>query len=675
MRSAIEHSAAMSPAAIGPLPPARGPRVRLVVAEKPSVARDLATFLGLRERCGPAYVGDTLWVVPCIGHMAELAPPEHYTGRWRAWRMDALPMLPSDFSLVVARRNEAHWHVLKAWLRHKRVTGLVNACDAGREGELIFRFVYELAGCTQPCERLWLQALTAPAVQRAFAKLQPAAHFDGLAAAARCRAEADWLVGLNGTRALTLHGRRKDAANAPLCSVGRVQTPTLAMLVAREQAIEEFRAEPYWEVSAHVAQAPDVVFRAVAPAAERFAARTPDAPAAGPATPTAWAAHRFAAEATARRVADAITLGDAKVSAFSAKEEEIAPPACYDLTALQREANTRFGMRAADTLAAAQTLYESDKAITYPRTDSRYLPSTLGPNVSTLVTRLSQGPEGALARRVQATLNRHAVGRLLNDDAVSDHHAIVPTGQAPRSGPQSAPGRIYQLVLRRFLAALSPPAKAGVSQLCILAQGIELIARGRSLIVAGWQAIDPPPRRADDAPALPALREKMFVSVRDAKLHRLQTRPPPRLSEATLLLAMERAGRGKKAAVVAEGMRAGGLGTPATRAAIIETLKQRGYIRNEGRSLMPTAAGRALCAALPSEDLKSAALTSAWEARLAKVAQGTETREAFMRDIDRFVRTFVADIARATPPPTRITPDAGPSPRAPRPPPAPPTLQ
>lgn len=675
------------------LPPKQGGKVRLIVAEKPSVARDLARLLGIRDRIGIGYVGGDTWITWCIGHMAELAPPEHYRAEWRSWHLRSLPMLPKPFALSPASRNEMHWRALKPWLLHRRVSLLVNACDAGREGELIFRFVTELAGCRTPSKRLWLHALTDQALKRGLANMQPSAAFDPLADAARCRAEADWLVGLNATRALTLVSR-KSVRDTPLCSVGRVQTPTLAMLVQREEAIEAFVQEAFFEVDAEVSpgapptetstsakrvaavagpadaapgrttntvdtEAPAWRTRAVAAEAQRFTpqgTKTTGEPRTaasgrGGQPPVFLSVHRFAKQAAAQAVAKELLATPGRVHRHEERQEQQLPPLLYDLTSLQREANVRFGLRATATLAAAQALYEQDKALTYPRTDSNYLPTDLQPSLQPLLARLVRGP---WQRLVQPVLNppwaAHTLKRIINDAEVSDHHAIIPTGKAPALVPGSDKARVYELVLRRFLAAFYPPATLSQTTLTVQVGPHTLIGRGRVCLQPGWQAVEPPLRPVGAPAEVPNLRTGDACYVRHARVRDSRTQPPPRLSEATLLQAMERAGEAQRdapdATTLGLNLKQAGLGTPATRAAVIETLKKRAYISEDGRQLRPTAAGRALLAALPSAALKSAKMTSMWERKLSLIAQKKMTRAAFMAEIQTEVQQLLQSIVQ-----------------------------
>jgi DNA topoisomerase-3 len=414
--------------------------VELVIAEKPSVARDLARVLGVRARDDHALVGADRVITWCIGHLVELDEPAAYDPAWSAWRLDALPMLPPAFQLRPARHAVAQLRAVAALIRDRRFTTIVNACDAGREGELIFRYVYQFARGRTPVRRLWISSLTDDAIRRGFAALRPAAELDALGDAARSRSEADWLVGMNATRAVTVKNR--GAGHTALYSIGRVQTPTLAMLVARDQAIRAFVPRDYWEVKATLTAA----------GGETFAA--------------SWrlgAASRLArAELADAIVARDAVHGAAVVERVHARTVREPPPLLFDLTALQRTANKRYGLTASRTLELAQALYERHKVLTYPRTDSRHLTTAVAAELPALFSALAAQPAyAAFAAPLVATPPRP--GRRVVDDAkVHDHHAIIPTGAAPVRLDRDEQ-RIFDLVVRRFLGAFYPDAEHAIT--------------------------------------------------------------------------------------------------------------------------------------------------------------------------------------------------------------------
>jgi DNA topoisomerase-3 len=614
--------------------------VKLVVAEKPSVARDLARALGARDK-GDGSIRGNGWVVTwCIGHLVELDEPSAYDTKWKRWSFDTLPMIPDAFRLRPAPRTLKQWRVVRDLLRGD-FAFVVNACDAGREGELIFRYVYERARSRLPIQRLWISSLTSDAIADGFRRLRPGRDFEALAAAARARSEADWIVGLNATRAMTLTAGR----DAGVHSIGRVQTPTLALIVEREQAISRFVPEDFWEVEADVG----------------FVAR--------------WTSQSGATRLAKAALADALVarvVGPLTVLRVEERKTQEPAPQLFDLTTLQRTANQRYGFSADRTLRAAQTLYERHKMITYPRTSSRYLGSDQKAGLPGLVATFEGDPAYGTHAKHLARAGLRITRRVVDDAKVSDHHAIVPVSgrkDANKLGADEA--KIYDLVVRRFLAALSAAAELK-STYVLLGTGPcdkpkswsdailpalpappdAFVARGRVVVSPGWHAIEPPKRKDQ---LLPPVREGDRL---DAKLATKQgrTKPPPRHTDATLLAAMETAGKDVEDEALREAMKACGLGTPATRASIIETLLKREYVRRDKKALVPTTKGVALIDGLPNDTLKSAELTGAWEARLSQIAAGREQAARFSQDVETFARRVVGDLAKveATPTPRRV---------------------
>ena len=627
--------------------------IRLFVAEKPSVARDLAAVLGATRRSDACIDGDGVRVTWCIGHLVEVAPPEDHDPKWKRWDPALLPMLPQTLVLQPAKKTAAHLKALTRLLRDPHVGEVINACDAGREGELIFRYVYDYAGCTRPVRRFWVSSLTPQAIRAGLANLRPGTHYDPLGAAARCRAEADWLVGMNGTRGLT-------ALADGLLSVGRVQTPTLAMVVDREDAIDAFVSEPYWEVHADLAAAAGrFTARWIGPASAAPDAPPPDAPPPdAPPGPDGRRPEdprgRLPTAAAATALAAKLRGADARITLADRDRQTVLPPLLHHLTSLQREANRRHRFTAARTLRAAQTLYEQHKLITYPRTDSRHLTHDVAATLPAVVAALTTGPWAQDARRILAGPPPPLGKRIVDDTAVTDHHAIIPTAiRADLSALGPDERALYEMIARRLLAALSPPALYARTRLVAEAAGELLEARGRVRLEPGWEAVDPPLRAdkkaaAPDAePELPPVERGDAARVEAARADAKHTRPPPRYTEATLLGAMERAGRDLDDAALRAAMRDTGLGTPATRAAIVETLVRRNYLAREGRLMLPTPAGRALIGALPIATLKSPSLTAEWERRLGLIAAGQADPTVFRRDIRRFVTELVAALAQA----------------------------
>lgn len=635
--------------------------MELVIAEKPSVARDLARVLGVRPSGATSFEGDRYTITWCIGHLVELEEPAAYDPAWKAWRLDLLPMLPAEFRLRAAPHALAQLRAVEKLLRDRQFAAVINACDAGREGELIFRYVYQHARSRLPIRRLWVSSLTDDAIRRGMASLRSGAELAPLAEAARSRSEADWLVGMNATRAITARG--KLAGHDTLWSIGRVQTPTLAMLVERERELRAFVPQPYWEVRAEL---------------PGFTAQWRDG-----------AVSRLAAAPLAEAlVARDTQVGAAVVERVRAKTVREPAPQLFDLTSLQRTANRRFGFSAQRTLELAQALYERHKVLTYPRTDSRHLSRDVAAELATPIGALVDVPEYApFAQQLLAepAMWQRTGRRVVDDSKVSDHHAIIPTGAPVRLGALDRDeARIFDLVARRFLGVFFPDAEFAATEAWLRVGALSpdrplrevthgerdasvtalpgmpdrYLARGRVRTVAGWQdvaGIDP--ARTDDkgddrepTTALPPIVEGQTLPARfvaEAK----KTTPPPRYTEATLLGAMETAGKRIDDDALRAAMKDTGLGTPATRASIIETLLRREYIARERTHLVATPLGESLIAQIPIASLASAELTGQWEARLAAIARGTDTRAAFMADIARYVTEIVGVVRGAAAPP------------------------
>ncbi|MBX2802437.1 MAG: DNA topoisomerase 3 [Myxococcales bacterium] len=649
--------------------------MRVVVAEKPSVARDVARVLGASTRGQGVIHGAGLAVTWCHGHMAELQEPAFYDAAWKSWSLQGLPMLPERMALRLRGEAGDQFGVLESLLRHPELEDVVNACDAGREGELIFRYVYELARCQAPVQRLWISSLTDQAIQQGWAALRPGSDFDRLADAARSRAESDWLVGLNATRALTCLAR--DAGGSGLLSVGRVQTPTLAMIVGRDLDIEAFVPQDFWQVKATfegVQLPPEVELRTWeaiffdptaketdGPKADRQLGKRKEVP----------KAERLDTEEAAQAIAAAVAERVGEVETAERKEVREPPPLLYDLTSLQRRANQRYGLSAQRTLALAQELYEQHKLITYPRTDARYLTPDQVPGIPAILKGLS--PISVYAPMVAGLLANgppQPGSRVIDAAEVGDHHAIIPTGRTPSASLSADAKRIFDLVARRFMAALSLEAIFDVTRLVVavptdgelpegLTAPVRFRARGRVCRQEGWRAIDPPGRSKETE--LPAVNVGDDAAVREVRTPKGQTRPPRPHTDATLLRAMETAGRTLDDSALIRALRGKGLGTPATRASILQTLIDRRYVVRKGRDLRATDRGRALVAAVPVPALLSAELTGEWEGQLAQMADGKgKARPAFMGEVRTYVSEIV-DAMKVAPPPEVDPEEAGPS--------------
>jgi DNA topoisomerase-3 len=611
-----------------------------VVAEKPSVARDVARVLDARSRGEGVLTGNGYVVTWAIGHLVALAAPHEVRPEWKRWAPESLPLIPDRWPLVVLPDTKDQYDVVASVLGDAAIDEVVCATDAGREGELIFRYLYEKTGCHKPVRRLWLSSLTPEAIRQAFARLRPSRDLDPLADAARGRSRADWLIGMNLSRALTLN-------RGETLHVGRVQTPTLAMLAEREGAIRAFVPEDYREVVA--------TFEAEG---GRYRGTWFRPPAPTPET------KRLPADGVAAQAIVARTLGGkAQVESVRAETRRVAPPLLYDLTDLQRHANRLFGMSAKETLAAAQSLYEDKKLLSYPRTDSRHLSTELAATLPAVVEAISGPYPGLLA---EGTGTRALSKRFVDDAKVTDHHAIVPTAVGAEGLALSvAERRVYDLVCRRLLMAWHADHVFAVTTVITsVATPAEATAdryhsSGTAVEVQGWKALEPRSARTsqgqsgdagEDAETLPpGLAAHVSVRVAGAEAVAKRTRPPRRFTDATLLTAMETAGRTLDDRELAEAMKETGLGTPATRAEIIETLIRREYVERQGRELAVSEKGMRLIDVV-HPDVKSPALTGEWEAELARIARGQADLDGFMGRIEAHVRSLVQATLGAAPP-------------------------
>jgi DNA topoisomerase III len=610
--------------------------VIVVLAEKPSVARDLAAVLGANTRRDGFLEGNGHRVTWAIGHLVGLAQPDEINGAWKTWSRESLPMLPQQFPLSVLDSGRAQYRVVERLLRDRETKSVIAATDAGREGELIFRYIYERAGCTKPWQRLWLASMTEPAIRAAFGKLAPGSRYDGLADAARARSQADWLVGLNLSRAYTL-------SSGTLFSVGRVQTPTLAMIVQRDQQIREFVPKPYLEVEATFASdkgeykgtyyvPPPEGLRDAAGRLRAFQPALARLPADGVA---------------AKSIADRARQGRASVAAVDRSLRRTPPPQLYDLTELQRHANQLYGYTAKQTLDAAQALYERYKVLSYPRTDSRHLSADVAATLPSIIRAIAPGYPGSVA---EGSGSRALGKRFVDDSKVGDHHALIPTAERANLPANSAEARLYELVCRRLLMAwhddLVESITRVVTEVSAVRKEVELFATsGTSIESPGWTVLEANPHRKPDANAKPklpgGLQERDAQRVAGVEVHRKRTQPPKPFTEATLLTAMETAGKTLDDKALIEAMRDSGLGTPATRAATIETLLGRNYIVRTAKNLTSTVTGQALVAAVHPL-VKSAQMTGSWELRLRRLERGEERFEPFMAEIASYVRHVVA---------------------------------
>ncbi len=629
----------------------------LLIAEKPSVGKDLARVLpGPFKKQEGFLEGPEDVITWAVGHLVQLAEPDEYDAKYKRWRMEDLPIVPDRFKLVVRdERSRKQMSVVTKQLKREDVDLVINACDAGREGELIFAYLYEKAKANKPVKRLWLSSMTNAAMKEALAALRPPEELESLEQAARSRSEADWIVGMNATRAATIRLRSSfDGA----VSLGRVQTPTLAIVARREEEIKAFKPEPYWLVDARFEVDPERIY------AGRF---------------HAGAKPRIATEAEAEQIVASCKNKTATITKLETKEQREKAPMLYDLTTLQREANTRYGFSAKRTLAAAQRCYEEHKALTYPRTSSRYLTKDMVPEIKPTAELVGAHREYTKAAQYVAALDVLPLGRVVNDAKVSDHHAIIPTRSEhdlERMGSDDR--RIYDMVARRFLAIFHPeavfentrvettvPDEEGTGK-----GGHVFRTRGKVLLVPGWRGVydeGATPQLAaakagaagtgkagsgggeeadegTDQQQLPKLEQGEAARVLEVESARKETKPPRRYSDASLLGAMETAGKLVDDDELREAMKDSGIGTPATRAAIIERLIAVGYLERDGRSLIATEKGLNVIRLLNEHPLTSPGLTGDWENRLGKIERGEDSREKFMADIAGFAKETIGEL-------------------------------
>lgn len=596
----------------------------LVLTEKPSVAKDIARVLGCKRSGNGCIVGDKYIVTWALGHLVTLADPEAYDDKYKSWRMEDLPMLPGRMKLVVIGQTSKQFKAVSSLLSSAEVSDIVIATDAGREGELVARWIIQKANCRKPMRRLWISSQTDKAIKEGFASLKPSSQYDNLYRSAQCRAEADWLVGLNVTRALTCKH------NAQL-SAGRVQTPTLAMIVRREEDILRFRPKDYFTVKADFGE---------------YTALYKDGKGQA----------RFADAAAAKEVADSVRGKRGVLSEVKKVYRFKAPPAAYDLTELQRDANKKYGYSAKQTLSLMQSLYETHKLLTYPRTDSRYITKDVA---ATLPERLRAIAIGPYKDAASAVLHSKPIQTkyIVNDAKVTDHHAIIPTEQYVDLNKLSREERhIYDLVVRRFIAVLSAPFEYDEVQVKITVGRYNFYTKGQSIKSAGWRAVYDSTLADDDddaepdlaAQRLPALSQGAAAAVKEVRVCAGKTSPPARYTEATLLTAMENPASQVEDGRLRDALKtAGGLGTPATRADIIEKLFNSFYIERRGREIFPTSKGRQLIGIVPP-DLKSAELTAKWEQQLSLIAEGKANDRKFIEEMRGYASSLVQAVKSST---------------------------
>lgn len=621
----------------------------LVIAEKPSVARDYARVLKCSQKGEGCLIGDDFIVSWAVGHLIELCEPEAYGDNYKRWNYADLPIIPPEMKLQVIRGNGKQFQILKKLMNSKETSGIICGTDSGREGELIFRYIYQVAGCRKPFQRLWVSSMTDEAIRKGFEELKDGHDYDSLFESAKCRSEADWLVGMNGTRAFTV---KYDV----LLSIGRVQTPTLSMIVNRQKEIDAFVPEEYYEVKANhpkgLNSSEDKAFTSTWFTLKEKQKET-----------------HIAEKAEAERIAKGIEdAGGARVDSVTRTPGKQLQPLLYDLTELQRDANRRYGYSANKTLSIAQSLYEKHKLLTYPRTDSRYLPDDMKDTVRKTLHAINI-PEfhEALMGIRELKFSR----RIIDNSKITDHHAIIPTPKTPDLTKLSAEeAAVYKLVCQRLMEVFYPAYEYETTEAVLKAESDgyaeTFLAKGKIVTEMGFMALRKGIFAKEEKPAkssrsskkknsdneeeaqLPEMKEGDWIPVEKVSIAEKKTQPPKPFTEATLLTAMEYAGKYIEDEELKEEMDKLSLGTPATRASIIERLISVKYIHRSGKALLPTEKGKQLIAIVPPE-LKSPEMTGKWERSLEKIYQGTMDPQRFRGSIERYVQYIVGAASNKVP--------------------------
>ncbi|WP_342527977.1 DNA topoisomerase III [Chryseomicrobium sp. FSL W7-1435] len=592
---------------------------KVVLAEKPSVARDIARVLKCTKKGNGFLEGDKYIVTWALGHLVTLADPETYDTKYKSWNLEDLPMMPEKLKLTVIRQSSKQFYAVKSQLERKDVDGWIIATDAGREGELVARWIFAKVNGKKPTQRLWISSVTDKAIKDGFAKLQPGQKYENLFHAAVARSEADWYVGLNATRALTTR------FNAQL-SAGRVQTPTVAIIAAREEEIKKFTPKTYYGIQAMTKEGLTLTWRD----AKSGASRSFDA-------------------AKITQLVDAAESKEAIISSLDVKKKKTYSPALYDLTELQRDANKRYGFSAKETLSTMQKLYEQHKVLTYPRTDSRYLSSDIVPTLSERLKACAVSDYRSVANKI-LTKPIKASSSFVNDAKVSDHHAIIPTEETVNlSAMNDKERKIYDLVVKRFLAVLLPAHE--FEQLTVVTKvgPEEFVAKGKTVLQEGWHEVMHLQDEDDEDVAeqrLPKLEKGQKLTIDYVRQTSGQTKPPARFTEATLLSAMENPSGylEDSSKQLAETLKkTGGLGTVATRADIIEKLFNSFLIEKRGKDLHVTSKGKQLLDLVPS-DLRSPEMTAEWETQLEAIATGKKKKDVFITEMKKYTVKIVQEI-------------------------------
>lgn len=596
----------------------------LVLAEKPSVARDIANVLGCKGK-GNGFLANEKYIVSwAVGHLVTLYEPEEYNLEYKKWRFETLPIIPEVMKIKPIDATKKQFEIIKELMEDKNIDYLICATDAGREGELIFRYTYEAAGCTKPFKRLWISSMTDEAIKDGFASLKNGTEYDNLYKSAKCRSEADWLVGMNASRAFTLKYNI-------LLSIGRVQTPTLAIIVKRQHEIDNFVPTDYFEVNSLYDGFKGTWFNK----------DTNES--------------KISSKDAADKIAEKIKGKTASVIHIENDKKKQVPPLLYDLTELQRDCNKKFGFSAQKTLDIIQNLYEKRKLVTYPRTDSRYLSSDMVGKIKSTIRKLNIEPYKEYASYIISLPKLPITKRIIDDKKITDHHAIIPTDVRPNINILSSEEfKVYDLIVKRFLCVFHPNYEYTITKITTEAESEHFLTRGKTIINLGWMKLNQDKDKEksnkdskDDnedvsEQELPKLKKGDKILVVNSEVVQKKTKAPSTYNEASLLSAMENAGRFVEDEELKEQLKEGGLGTPATRAAIIERLIKVGYIHRKGKSLLPTEKGMNLIKVVPKE-LKSPETTGKWEKGLSSISKGKLDSERFMNSIENYVRYIIQE--------------------------------
>lgn len=587
----------------------------LVIAEKPSVARDIAKVLKCSKKGNGCLIGEEYIVTWAVGHLITLLEPEEYDIKFKKWRYETLPIIPDKMGLKPIDQTKDQFEIVKRLINSEEVDSLICATDSGREGELIFRYIYEMARCKKSFKRLWISSMTDAAIIEGFKKLKAGEEYDNLYYSAKCRSEADWLVGMNASRAFTIRYNT-------LLSIGRVQTPTLAILVERQKEINAFVAQEYYEITADFNNFKGTWFDR-----DSKDTKIPD-------------------KTKADQIVGKIIDNAGKIVDVETEDKRQPPPLLYDLTELQRDANKKLGFTAKKTLSVAQELYEKRKLITYPRTDSRYLSHDMVPKLKHILNRINVDRYAQYAEYVLKLNELHVSKRIVDDSKVTDHHAIIPTDHRINLGSLTGDElKIYDLIVRRFISVFYPNYLYTLTKIISEVQNELFETKGKTVTQFGWMELYKNDEKNDkekdqEEQELPAVNIGDEVKVKDAVVQKKKTKAPSPYTEASLLSAMENAGRFVEDEELKEQLKEGGLGTPATRAAIIERLIQVGYLSRKGKGLIPTEKAMKLIEIVPME-LKSPETTGKWEKGLSSISKGKLTSTRFMESITRYVKYIV----------------------------------